>query len=437
MHKLARAMSFVLFALLLVLIASYFSIVPSCKGLSVASSAEVGAAGPPGPPGAAGAAGPPGQIGQKGDTGQQASAGPYGPAEQVTAIYQGPNSPQLGAGPLSQGNNTGAATASIGGPGITAIAIAIASAIGTIASVFTEYLKRSSQDAKLQSQDTELQAKDNVLESTSTDLKNKTGVLDASTKELNKKAIELDNQSTNRSNSFNTAAEDGKNSLEKTDEAVKDHAEMFRQLTQLLLSDPNLKEIFESKGKQFLESVTRDVLEWQKDISAYYEKKQTLTEDSSTDSIIKKTADTRKSLLPDYSGIPPTSDLEVENGTKQMIENSTTIARTTTPLTTTMPSTISSAETKTLPIANAGQNQTVNKGSLVTLDGTGSLVSTRTQVASYLWVRTSGPIVDLVGANTARAKFTAPDQSVSMSFSLTITDSDGAASTSTVTITVI
>lgn len=396
MDKPARAMTFVLFVLLLVLVASYISIVPKSKGLSGAPSA----------------------------TGNQSLGA--GPAGQVTAIYQGPNSPQVGAGPLAQGNNTAPATPVTGGTAVTAIAIAV----GALATVFTEYLRRSAQFNKID-------AKADTLDTTTTDLKNKTGVLDAATAGLNHKTVELDNQSTSRSSSFNRAAEESKNSLEKTDEAVKDHAEMFRQLTQLLLSDPNLRSIFESKGGQFLKSVTRDVIEWQKDISAYYDKKQLLTEDSSTDSVIKETADTRKSLLPDYSGIPPTSDFDVENETKLMIENSPTIAFETTPLTTT-PAPTSSSLTKTLPVANAGPDQTVSKGFAVTLDGTGSLVSTRTQVAAYSWSQTSGrPNVQLVGASTARATFTAPERSTTLSFSLTVTDTDGAVSeASTVTVTV-
>jgi hypothetical protein len=88
------------------------------------------------------------------------------------------------------------------------------------------------------------------------------------------------------------------------------------------------------------------------------------------------------------------------------------------------------------PIANAGPNQVVNQGSLVTLVGTGSSSNGGT-IVSYLWVQTSGTPVSLNEANTATPTFTAPTATTSLTFSLTVTDSTGAVSSpATVTITV-
>jgi hypothetical protein len=87
-----------------------------------------------------------------------------------------------------------------------------------------------------------------------------------------------------------------------------------------LISDTNLRKIFEGDcGRQFLDSVNRNVLEWGKDFSAYYEKKQQLPEDSSRDAVIRRTAEIRKSLLPDYSGIPPTTTNEVKEATDRTL----------------------------------------------------------------------------------------------------------------------
>jgi hypothetical protein len=88
------------------------------------------------------------------------------------------------------------------------------------------------------------------------------------------------------------------------------------------------------------------------------------------------------------------------------------------------------------PIANAGPNQAVSQGSLVTLVGTGSSSNGGT-IVSYLWVQTSGIQVSLYGASTATPTFTAPTAATSLTFSLTVTDSTGAVSSpATVTITV-
>jgi X-X-X-Leu-X-X-Gly heptad repeat protein len=234
---------------------------------------------------------------------------------------------------ISQANNATLSTSldallsQANGTGITAIVIAI---VGIVAAL-VEYLRRSQQatanvanldkkdtvlDTKVETKATELHNKTNQLETKATELHNKTNQLDT-------KADELNSQSKSRSDSFNESTKDGTASLKKTDKAVSDHANMFQDLVEIFLSDKNLRNVFENnqKGRQFLDKVNRDVIEWRKDFSAYYEKKQEiLPEDKSTDSVIRKTADTRKLLSPHYDGIDPTTDTEVNNATEAVLK---------------------------------------------------------------------------------------------------------------------
>jgi hypothetical protein len=90
------------------------------------------------------------------------------------------------------------------------------------------------------------------------------------------------------------------------------------------------------------------------------------------------------------------------------------------------------------PIANAGPSQVVSRGSLVTLDGTGSSAQNGATIVSYSWVQTSGITASLSGANTVTPTFVAPTNSTILVFSLTVTDNNGAVSSpSTVTVTVV
>ena len=79
------------------------------------------------------------------------------------------------------------------------------------------------------------------------------------------------------------------------------------------------------------------------------------------------------------------------------------------------------------PVANAGQNQTVNSGDSVTLDGSGSK-DPDGNITSYSWTQTAGPPVTLNGADTATAQFVAPSLSndTTLKFSLTVKDDKGA-----------
>jgi len=89
--------------------------------------------------------------------------------------------------------------------------------------------------------------------------------------------------------------------------------------------------------------------------------------------------------------------------------------------------TVSGSPIRTLPVANAGSDQTVPQGSTVTLDGTGSFARGGATIVSYSWVQTSEPFVTLNGPNTATPTFQAPtvSTSISLTFSLRVTDSNG------------
>ncbi len=89
------------------------------------------------------------------------------------------------------------------------------------------------------------------------------------------------------------------------------------------------------------------------------------------------------------------------------------------------------------PTANAGADQTVRVGALVTLDGSASFDADPSQTLSYTWTQTAGTPVTLTGANTAQPTFTAPSEATTLTFSLIVTDSLGKASTAdSVTVTV-
>jgi hypothetical protein len=66
------------------------------------------------------------------------------------------------------------------------------------------------------------------------------------------------------------------------------------------------------------------------------------------------------------------------------------------------------AEVDLPPVANAGANQTVNEGDLVTLNGTASSDPNPGEALTFAWTQLSGPTVTLTGANTATPSFTAP-----------------------------
>ena len=87
-------------------------------------------------------------------------------------------------------------------------------------------------------------------------------------------------------------------------------------------------------------------------------------------------------------------------------------------------------------IADAGDNQTVDAGSIVNLDGSGSL-NTNGDVAAYFWEQTSGVAVNLDDEESMMPSFTAPNESTTINFDLTVYDTNGNEATDSVTITVI
>ncbi|MGB7955567.1 MAG: hypothetical protein WCF23_16445 [Candidatus Nitrosopolaris sp.] len=89
------------------------------------------------------------------------------------------------------------------------------------------------------------------------------------------------------------------------------------------------------------------------------------------------------------------------------------------------------------PIANAGQDQTVTEGFLVSLDGASSYATTSgATIVSYAWTQTPTATVGLNGATTSSPFFRAPAQATTLTFSLRVTDSLGQVSSpDSVTIT--
>lgn len=91
------------------------------------------------------------------------------------------------------------------------------------------------------------------------------------------------------------------------------------------------------------------------------------------------------------------------------------------------------------PDANAGPDQKVSEGTLVTLDGSKSTDSDGT-IVSWRWQQTAGPPVVLIAdTNSPLASFTAPQPlltKVSLDFQLTVTDNRGASASDTVRINV-
>lgn len=88
------------------------------------------------------------------------------------------------------------------------------------------------------------------------------------------------------------------------------------------------------------------------------------------------------------------------------------------------------------PVANAGIDQTVNEGTLVTLNGTSSF-DIDSNTLTHSWTQTEGPNATLSNATSATATFTAPAVNATRVLAFQLVASDGTLnSTDTVNVTV-
>ncbi len=90
------------------------------------------------------------------------------------------------------------------------------------------------------------------------------------------------------------------------------------------------------------------------------------------------------------------------------------------------------------PIANAGPDQIIIEGTIVTLDASSSIDKDGT-VVSYSWQQIDGPSVALSSASDIKPNFTAPDVEpvgITLEFKLTVIDDKGLQSSDTCTVTV-
>ena len=76
-----------------------------------------------------------------------------------------------------------------------------------------------------------------------------------------------------------------------------------------------------------------------------------------------------------------------------------------------------------MPVANAGDDQVVDFGITITLDGTGSYDTDGT-ILGYSWVQESGPLVDIDNYEQAVISFTVPNEFCELQFSLQVFDNE-------------
>lgn len=90
------------------------------------------------------------------------------------------------------------------------------------------------------------------------------------------------------------------------------------------------------------------------------------------------------------------------------------------------------------PVADAGDDQTVQEFALVTLSG--SSTDAEEDEVSYSWTQTGGPSVSTIGENSPTLEFTAPDveelDPVVLTFRLTVSDPGGLSNSDEVQVTV-
>ena len=101
--------------------------------------------------------------------------------------------------------------------------------------------------------------------------------------------------------------------------------------------------------------------------------------------------------------------------------------------------TLSGSAANVGPTAHAGGNQSVQEGSAVTLDGSGS-TDPDDGIDTYSWTQTGGPTVGLNNPSNVQAVFTAPDAvgtGSTLTFQLTVTDRGGLSDSDTTVVTVL
>lgn len=89
----------------------------------------------------------------------------------------------------------------------------------------------------------------------------------------------------------------------------------------------------------------------------------------------------------------------------------------------------------TVPVANAGTDQTVPTSTTVQLDGSGSSNPTGSQL-TYQWTQTSGPTVTLSSTTAVKPTFIAPSSAATLIFQLVVNNGQASSIPATVTITV-
>ena len=87
------------------------------------------------------------------------------------------------------------------------------------------------------------------------------------------------------------------------------------------------------------------------------------------------------------------------------------------------------------PVANAGADQTVDAGVVVTLDGSGSFDPGGARL-TYQWSQTGGGAVTLSADSVVAPTFTAPGSADTLTFELVVSDGTGSSKPSDVTVTV-
>ncbi|MDE2691322.1 MAG: cadherin domain-containing protein [Acidobacteriota bacterium] len=85
------------------------------------------------------------------------------------------------------------------------------------------------------------------------------------------------------------------------------------------------------------------------------------------------------------------------------------------------PDTVTVSVSRSMPVADAGEDLEVDPGALVELDGTGSSDPDGDEL-TFRWTQTGGDDVTLEGADTARPSFTVPQAAVALTFSLVVND---------------